>query len=239
MRSLPRGLVGVLAAAALLSLAGCTSVPRSAPVAGGVGTTSAPSPTAHPSLGTRGNPARVAIVGDSLTAGGARTIPAMGLDQDTWMTYAQGNGVTWVGGWAMGGATVQTMAQNARPIPRVDVLVLMAGTNDVRHHVTFAQSASSYVSIVTTIHPRHVIIGAIPPYDADPMAAAAYAKQLKAFARAKGWGYTDPWHFARDGQNYAAGVSNDGIHPMTGGYRIIGHEYREAILRAVSAPIGG
>jgi lysophospholipase L1-like esterase len=241
MRSLPRGLVGVLVAASLIALTGCAATPQSAPEAGSTSVTSAPSPTstADSTLGTPENPVRVAIVGDSLTAGGGRTIPAMGLDQNTWMTYAQGNGVDWVGGWAMGGTTVQIMSQHVKRIPHVDVLVLMAGTNDVRLHYTFAEAAPYYESIVKTIDPKRVIIGAIPPYDPDPNAAAVYGRQLKEYALSKGWDYTDPWRFARDGKRYVAGISNDGIHPTTAGYRIVGHEYRDAILRVVSTPVAG
>ncbi|MCU1528524.1 MAG: hypothetical protein JWP75_2287 [Frondihabitans sp.] len=241
MRSLPRGLIGAVLAAALIALTGCASTPQSVPEAGGSGVTSVPSPTstADSTLGTPQNPVRVAIVGDSLTAGGARTIPAMGLDQNTWMTYAQGDGIAWVGGWAKGGTTVQVMAQNVRPIAHVDVLVLMAGTNDVRLHYTFAQAAPYYDSIVRTIDPKRVIIGAIPPYDRRPKAAAAYGQRLKEYALSRGWEYTDPWRFARDGRVYVAGVSNDGVHPTTRGYRIVGHEYRDAILRAVATPVTG
>jgi lysophospholipase L1-like esterase len=119
------------------------------------------------------------------------------------------------------------------------VLVLMAGTNDVRLHYTFAQAAPYYDAVVKTIDPKHVIIGAIPPYDPNPKAAAVYGQQLKEYALAKGWDYTDPWGFARDGKVYAGGISNDGIHPTTSGYRIVGHEYRDAILRVVSTSVRG
>ncbi|BDZ49986.1 hypothetical protein GCM10025867_22270 [Frondihabitans sucicola] len=241
MRSVVKALVGGLAAAAVVALAGCATAPRSQPEAVSGSQVSAPSRTSTPvdgALGTTADPARVAVVGDSLTAGGGRML-SWGLTPDTWITYAKGNGIRYVGGWAKGGTTVQIMAANVRPVKDVDVLVLMAGTNDVRLHLPFAQAASSYDSIVDTIHPKHVIVGAIPPYDHNPRAAAVYEKQLRAYVATKGWDFIDPWGFARHGLVYKAGVSLDGTHPTTAGYKQLGENYRAAILRVVSRPIAG
>lgn len=234
-------LLGGLLAASLAVLTGCSSAPRSEPEAGARTAIAAPTASSAPAggaLGTTADPVRVAVVGDSLTAGGGREL-SWGLTADTWITYAKGNGIEYVGGWAKGGTTVQTQAAAVRPIADVDVLVLMAGTNDVRHHLSFAQSASSYDSIVATIHPKHVIIGAIPPYDRNPQGAAVYEKQLRAYVATKDWDFVDPWAFARDGLRYRAGVSLDGIHPTTAGYQRLGENYRAAILRVVSTPVAG
>lgn len=239
MRSVSRALVGLATAAVVVALAGCSTVSTSTPLADST-RSAQPSPSSTaPSLGTTENPVRVAIVGDSLTAGGGRTIPEMGLDQNTWMTYAEGDGVNWVGGWAKGGTTVQIMADNVTPVRDVDTLVLMAGTNDVRLGFTFDQARSSYERIVAILKPEHVIIGAIPPYNRAPDRAADYERQLKGFALAEGWTFFDPWRFARDGKVYQAGISNDGIHPTTAGYRIVGREYRDAILQSVATPVAG
>ena len=188
--------------------------------------------------GTAADPVRVAVVGDSLTAGGGREL-SWGLTPDTWIGYAQGNGIDYVGGWAKGGTTVQVQAENVTPVSDVDVLVLMAGTNDVRLHLSFRSAAASYDSIVRTIHPRHVIIGAIPPYDRNPKAAALYERQLRAYVRTRDWDFVDPWSFARDGLVYRAGTSKDGVHPTTAGYRRLGENYRAAILRVASTPQAG
>jgi lysophospholipase L1-like esterase len=250
MRPVKTALVGLATASALVLLVGCSNAATSQPRAESTSSTVAP-PVAVPSpsgttsttdnapLGSDDDPVRVAIVGDSLTAGGSRIIPRDGLDADTWMTYAEGDGIRWVGGWAMGGTTTQIEAAHVTPIKNVDVLVLMSGTNNVRLHIPFSQAAGYYDRIVDTIKPKHVIIGAIPPYNRSPAAAAQYERQLKEYTLAKGWDFTDPWRFARDGEVYQAGVSVDGIHPTTAGYKIVGREFRDAILRVVSTPVEG
>lgn len=172
---------------------------------------------------------RVAVVGDSLTAGGGRLL-SEGLTADTWMTYAQGDGVDYVGGYAKGGSTVQEQAAAVRPVADVDVLVLMSGTNDVRLGLGFAESAASYDAIVDTIRPKHVVVAAIPPYDRNPAAAARYEAALERYVVDKGWTFTDPWGFARAGEVFAAGTSLDGIHPTTAGYETLGHELRDVVL---------
>ncbi|WP_209561220.1 SGNH/GDSL hydrolase family protein [Frigoribacterium sp. PvP032] len=172
---------------------------------------------------------RVAIVGDSLTAGGGRLL-SDGLDANTWMTYARGDGVEWVGGYAKGGSTIQEQAAVVTPVADVDVLVLMSGTNDVRKGIGFAESAASYDAVVATIAPRHVVVAAIPPYDRSPAAAAVYQRALERHVLEKGWTWTDPWGFARDGLVFAAGTSPDGIHPTTAGYQRLGESLRETIL---------
>lgn len=220
-----------LAALSLTVLVGCATV--SEPQAGGAATA-----TPVPVATATADDVRVAIVGDSLTAGGGRSL-AEGLTQNTWMSYVQGDGIAYVGGWAVGGRTVQQMAAGIRPIDDVDVLVLMGGTNDVRRHISFDETRASYDSIVTTVHPEHVVIGAIPPYNRDPEAGEAYEKQLAAWAVAQGYDFVDPWGFARDGLVYKAGTTVDGIHPTTAGYRTVGLAYRAAILRVMSATRAG
>lgn len=228
-----RLLVAAATALALIALAGCTGTAPSLPQAG-----PAESSTPVPIASAAADDVRVAVVGDSLTAGGGRSL-ADGLTQNTWISYAQGDGIAYAGGWAVGGRTVEQMAAGVKPIADVDVLVLMGGTNDVRLHRTFRQARASYDRIVATVHPEHVIIGAIPPYDRQPKAAAAYERQLSAYAIAKGWDFVDPWGFARDGLVYRSGTSRDGIHPTTAGYRTIGLAYRAAILRVTSVAQAG
>jgi lysophospholipase L1-like esterase len=224
----------VCAALALLTT-GCSaavtttsfgSAPTGAPQAAA---TSAPLDGTTGDETTGGDAVRVAIVGDSLTAGGGRLL-SDGLDANTWMTYARGDGVEWVGGWARGGSTIQEQAAAVTPVADVDVLVLMSGTNDVRKGIGFAESAASYDAVVATIAPEHVVVAAIPPYDRSPAAAAVYQRALERHVLARGWTWTDPWGFARDGLVFAAGTSPDGIHPTTAGYQRLGESLRETIL---------
>lgn len=248
MRLPARILSGSVSLAFLLLLVGCATTATSAghwalpapPVVASEDATATtaeptPSPSAEPPLRPLSLPVRVAIVGDSLTAGGGARLLSEGLDSRTWMTYAEGGGIVYAGGWAMGGSTVQTMAENVRPIADVDVLVLMGGTNDVRLHNDFPSIASNYDAIVDIIRPRRVIIGAIPPLDSNPDDAARFDWRLKQYAATKGWHYVDPWAFARDGRLYAPGTSYDGIHPTTHGYALVGRAFRAEILDLVGS----
>ncbi|WP_123942642.1 MULTISPECIES: SGNH/GDSL hydrolase family protein [unclassified Frondihabitans] len=234
MRAVTRILVGGLLTATIVVLAGCATLPHSEPNAGGFSTV-APMATGAPVPEGSTPGVRVAIVGDSLTAGGGRSL-SEGLTPNTWITYAKGNGVDYVGGWAVGGTTIQQMAAAVKPIAKVDVLVLMAGTNDVRHKISFADSRASYEKVIATLHPKHVIIGAIPPNNRHPRQAALYEKHLHAYALAAGYDFVDPWGFARDGDVYAPGTSLDGTHPTTAGYRLVGLAYRDAIVRVMATP---
>lgn len=75
-----------------------------------------------------GRAVRVAVVGDSLSAGRSRSL-GNGLDDETWMTYADGDGIEFAGGWARAGARPEQMAAAVRPVGSTDVLVVLAGTN--------------------------------------------------------------------------------------------------------------
>ncbi|ROS50177.1 MULTISPECIES: SGNH/GDSL hydrolase family protein [unclassified Frigoribacterium] len=223
--------VALVGAVVATLAAGCAAPPTEATSASGSGSGAIAQAAAGPGVAvapTSGG-VRVAIVGDSLTAGGGRLL-SEGLTADTWMTYAQGDGVDYVGGYAKGGSTVQEQAAAVRPVADVDVLVLMSGTNDVRLGTSFAESASSYDAIVDTIRPEHVVVAAIPPYDRAPRAAARYEAQLERYVADKGWTFTDPWGFARAGDVFAAGTTVDGIHPTTAGYEAVGHALRDVVL---------
>lgn len=231
--------VAVTSMALVAVLSACATVPTTAPQAGGAGVVAGQPTTSPAESGTSAKAAendpdgvRVAIVGDSLTAGGGRLLSA-GLTPNTWMTYAMGSGIDYVGGYAKGGSTIEEQAAAARPVGAVDALVLMSGTNDVRLGIPFDKAAPSYDEVVSTIGAAHVIVAGIPPYDRNPAAAARYEKKLEAFVAERGWTFVDPWGFARDGDRYAPGVSQDGIHPTTAGYRQLGENLRRAILDTV------
>jgi lysophospholipase L1-like esterase len=227
--------VALVGAVVATLAAGCAAPPTEATSASGSGSGTMAQAAAAPGVAVAPSPGgvRVAVVGDSLTAGGGRLL-SEGLTADTWMTYAQGDGIDYVGGYAKGGSTVQEQAAAVRPIDDVDVLVLMSGTNDVRLGLTFAESAASYDAIVDTIRAEHVVVAAIPPYDRAPRAAARYEGQLERYVAHEGWTFTDPWGFARAGDVFAAGTTVDGIHPTTAGYEALGHALRDAVLDVAS-----
>ncbi|MEV7759588.1 SGNH/GDSL hydrolase family protein [Curtobacterium flaccumfaciens] len=175
-------------------------------------------------------PLRAAVVGDSLSAGHSRFL-GNGFDEDSWMTYAVGDGIQFAGGWARAGATPEQMADAVRPVERVDVLVVLAGTNAVLHGETVADTADSYDRIAEVIHPDRVLVAAIPPYRAHAAEALAYNRDLRVLTRERGWTWVDPWTAARDGDAWAPGFSADGIHPAgPQQYAVLGHAFRQLIL---------
>ena len=222
-----RAALTAIAAGTVVALSACSPVdttpPRAESLEGG-----APAAAS--------GPLRVAVVGDSLSAGRSKFL-GNGLDDKSWMTYAQGDGIEFAGGWAKAGATIEEMADAVVPV-EADVLVIMAGTNDVRFGTAFADARPSYESVVDTIGADRVVIAAIPPYERAPQAAATYDADLAAWAYSEGYPVVDPWTFARGADDlWAAGWSADGIHPTVSGYERLGREFHELILDA-TAPVG-
>lgn len=181
-------------------------------------------------------PLRVAVVGDSLSAGRSRFL-GNGLDDETWMFYADGNGIEYVGGWARSGATPDEMADAVQPIDDVGVLVVLAGTNAVRTGRTMAQETAAYERIVEVIRPKRVLVSSIPPYRAHAAAALVYGKELRKVVAEHGWTWIDPWAAARDGDDWAPGFSTDGTHPAgPEQYRVLGESFRRIILESRTLP---
>ncbi|GAA4670003.1 SGNH/GDSL hydrolase family protein [Frondihabitans cladoniiphilus] len=209
-------------AGSLALLVGCsTSVTAATPTS-----TSSPSSSSASSI-----PIRFAAVGDSLTSGITGANIAEGENSGSWVHYALGGRLEFAGGWSVPGTTIEEQAAHVAKMSDVDVLVVLSGTNDVRHGETFGHAEASYADVVATTDPERVLIAAIPPLTAAPDAAREYNTRLAAFATAHGWTFFDPWGFARDGDDWKAGVSTDGIHPTLAGYERLGASLRSEILR--------
>lgn len=173
---------------------------------------------------------RVAVVGDSLSAGSTGFL-GNGLDAGSWMTYAQGGRIEYVGGWARAGATPDEMAASVGPIGDVDVLVVLAGTNAVRVGASLQDEQTAYDQIVSTISPQRVIVSSIPPYAPNPGGGIRYNRELRQFVESRGWQWFDTWQFARVGDDWRPGFSIDGVHPGSDdGYRALGRVFRREIL---------
>lgn len=176
------------------------------------------------------SPLRVAVVGDSRSAGRSLFL-GNGLDEESWMSYADGDGIEFAGGWARSGATPEQMAEAVRPVQDADVLVVLAGTNAVLHGQTVQETASAYERIAEVVDADHVLVSAIPPYRAHAEDAIAYNRDLHELTARKGWTWVDPWASARDGTSWAAGFSDDGVHPAgPDQYRELGKAFRRLIL---------
>lgn len=238
VRFLVAGLVLlVLAAAGVVAVPivlAATQAGSDRPAASGGAASNPSPPTTTPTAG----PIRVAVVGDSLSAGSSGFL-GNGLDAGSWMTYAQGGRIEYAGGWAHAGATPEEMAAAVRPVGEVDVLVILAGTNAVRVGVSFSQERAAYDQIVKTIGPHRVIVSSIPPYVPNPSGGIRYNRELRQYVQSQGWDWFDAWQFARDGNGWKRGFSIDGVHPgAIAGYRALGRTLRWEILNQAGVEAG-
>jgi len=169
------------------------------------------------------------VVGDSLTAGSQAMADGEIQGEGSWVPAALGDPLVLGGGWAVPGATTGDMRQG---IARVDgdVLVLMAGTNDIAQGVDWAASRDNVLAITRTMRMDAVVVSAIPPSSGRAQAATAYNEQLRQVAIEQGWTFVDPWETAREGEGWVPGDSLDGVHPTQEVADEVGRTLRAAVL---------
>ena len=209
--AIARRVVAVLAVAAASAsmIVGCSA---QTPADG----TDSPEASAVAALGT------FAAVGDSITDADSPDFATGNFGAASWATYVVDDGFTFAGGWAEWGATTAMMADAVAPF-EADVLVLLAGTNDVAFGIPFDESAANLDRIVDTVGIEDVVVVSIPPMDALPNGAEAYNGRLEDLAGDRGWRFVDASAGLRtpDG-HYDDGMSSDGLHPSADGARVLG-----------------
>ncbi|HEV7187283.1 MAG TPA: SGNH/GDSL hydrolase family protein [Blastococcus sp.] len=159
---------------------------------------------------------RVVVVGDSITEAHSPDFDGGEIGPDSWAAEANELGATVVGGWAHAGATTADMIAGLQhgSIPAGDVLVVMAGNNDVDRHVPVAAIEDNLRLIAALVPGRRVVLSTLAPEDAVAPAVQAVNSRLPALARAEGWTLLDPMTAIRapDGK-YLPGMTVDGVHP--------------------------
>ena len=201
-------------ALALLALSACAPQQDAASPAPESGPATDPGTSAATTGPGSSDGATFAVIGDSLTAGTAAPLRGTHVsDPVSWVPAAEQSGPTFVGGWAVPGATTAQMRAGVTGPLDADLLVVMAGTNDVNQDVPWSTSAQDLVSMVQTAAVDTVVVSAIPPYDADPAASVVYNQMLSGLATAQGWTLVDPWTTVDANGAYVAGASPDGVHP--------------------------
>jgi len=169
------------------------------------------------------DPLRIAVVGDSNTTGLGGT-----LDRgvETGSSYAAQLGhddLEVVGGWAHDGASSELMAAQVTPVADVDVLVVMAGTNDPAQGVDAARREAALTTIDGVVSPTHTVLLAVPPIDVRPRQAADMNAELAAFAESRQWNFHDPWQALRSSDDtWLSDYRLDGIHTNAQGYAALG-----------------
>ncbi|MFC7406006.1 SGNH/GDSL hydrolase family protein [Georgenia alba] len=174
---------------------------------------------------------RLAAVGDSITEADSPDFGAGRLGTESWVHHAVGEDVALVGGWAQWGATTAEMAAAVEP-EDADVLVIMAGTNDLGGGEPREETLANIRDIAQTVDAEDVVLSAVPPLDRTPDVATALNADLEALARDEGWHWVDAAAAVRDGERFAEGTTVDGVHPTTRGAELIGARVRAVVLEA-------
>ncbi|HIZ38117.1 MAG TPA: SGNH/GDSL hydrolase family protein [Candidatus Ruania gallistercoris] len=178
----------------------------------------------------------IAVVGDSITQASAPTFAPGQVSEDSWVSYAVGDPIQLTGGWARWGATTAEMAAAASPVD-AEVLVIMAGTNDLAVGTETGQVAADLQRIVEQVGADQVLLCAVPPMDARPEVVPPFNDFLAETAARNGWAWVDPAAGIREDGTFAPGMSVDGLHPTQAGATQIGAAVREALLTEF-APAG-
>jgi lysophospholipase L1-like esterase len=169
-------------------------------------------------------PVRLAAVGDSITQADG-DVPTGVLGAGSWLSATVADEVTFAGGWARGGATTADMLAAAAPVD-ADVLVVLAGTNDPPAGIPGERTAADLRALVARMGVPRVVLSAVPPRDAAPAMAVETNRVLAELAAAEGWTFADPMALVRGGDVFAAGMSDDGLHPNPRAAALIGESLR-------------
>jgi lysophospholipase L1-like esterase len=172
----------------------------------------------------------LAVVGDSISEADSYNFSAGVLGPGSWVSHAVGDGVRFAGGWAVSGALTSQMARGAGPVD-ADVLVMLAGTNDVYRGLPFDTCGANLRSIADTVGARRVVVSSIPPIDFERALVTAYNDYLRTLAQASGWEFVDATAGIRQGDRFAEGMSFDGVHPTVLAAETIGAAIRAHVLR--------
>lgn len=242
-RRLPVPLPLALLIGLLLVLAGCTSTPSEGETtssgtqtpSGSEATTGTQTPSGTEAT-TGGDQAElsIAVVGDSITQGTGATFAPGEVSEDSWVSYAVGSPIELAGGWARWGATTAEMAAEATPVD-ADVLVIMAGTNDLAVGTDPDQVAAGLQRIADQVGVEQVLLCGVPPIDARPEAVPPFNEFLVETAETNGWAWVDPAAGIRSDGTFAPGMSVDGVHPTQAGATQIGTQVRDALLATFSS----
>jgi lysophospholipase L1-like esterase len=186
----------------------------------------------------------VLAVGDSITEADSDDFDDALIGPSSWATFMEGDGVQVLGGWAHAGATTEDMLQGLADRPPTlgtatgpDVLVLMAGNNDVDDSVPFDVVAENLVAIAGTVHAQRVVLSTIAPEDQVADAVTDFNARLPEVASRQGWRLVDPMSAVGDGRgHYLPGMSEDGVHPTAAGAQLIGATLHAALTGWPEAP---
>ncbi|WP_158507162.1 GDSL-type esterase/lipase family protein [Subtercola sp. Z020] len=172
----------------------------------------------------------MAVVGDSNSTGHLGDIDTGIAAKTAWIAQVGTDDIEYAGGWARDGATSALMASQVQPVPDADVVVIMAGTNDLAAGLTLEQLDDDITSIVSTVGAKNVVLAAIPPITLRADYAVEANADLEALAAKNGWFFHDGWGNLRTADGvWSTQYKVDGIHTTKAGYGVFGRDMGEFI----------
>jgi acyl-CoA thioesterase I len=175
-------------------------------------------------------------VGDSITAGMVQETDSLESPGATsWLRGETAVSLHRVGGWARPGAVTADMRAGFRPVA-ADVLVLLGGTNDLARGIPWEVTETNLLALATAAGTPDLLLVAIPPADADPVARSAFNARLAVLADRAQWRFTDPWAEVAVGGGWAPGTTVDGIHPTPEVAAAAGRLVGDAVSGAAGRP---
>lgn len=174
----------------------------------------------------------VVVVGDSITEMDSPDFDDGQIGPGSWAAHANGHGVHILGGWAHSGATTTDMLRGlATHDLQADVLVILAGNNDIDHGVSAPAIEDQLRQIAGRVRAHRVVLSTVAPEDGVAAAVEELNSRLPALARAQGWRLVDPMSAISDGHgHYLPGMTRDGVHPTPPAARVIGEALHSALV---------
>ena len=164
-------------------------------------------------------------LGDSHTTGDYIEFDEGLADGASWTITARSDTRVYVGGWARGGATTSDMLAHAEHRD-ANWLVLMVGTNDPGHGVSWAQSRSNILAMVDKVGADYVLLAAIPPRNKVEQRQKTFNGRLHELALERGYTWIDPWGSYRTASGgWISGRTVDGVHAKREVYRAVGKRF--------------
>lgn len=178
----------------------------------------------------------VEVYGDSIAQGDAYNFPRAESGPMTWVHYVGQHGVRFVGGFAQGGRTSESIQTEDRG-SRSTFLLFALGTNDYRDHglESFEAFAENARKFETRQHPdeRFAVVTLGPMNDRPQEEIDAWNERLEALADEEGWILVNPWEGMRDDANsFVEGYNRDSFHPNEAGSKQYAKNLAEQLLAA-------
>ncbi|MBO9042234.1 GDSL-type esterase/lipase family protein [Curtobacterium flaccumfaciens] len=212
-----------------------TPVPTSAPTPS-TAPTATPKPVPTPTPAPTPSKLTFTYAGDSLTAMDA-----------SWMRQLKDPTMANVGGTSIGGATSTRILERSSAHD-ADVLVVMAGTNDLRYGYSTKSILNNIDKITKKVGARHVVIAAIAPSNITNYSkkhidrrkqGEILNRDLQNHALTRGWMFVDPWAADRrlDG-GWPSSRTYDGVHPTVAMSKKVSIRMQQAIHIAAEGAKG-